>query len=536
MSARLRSVPFSPVDAAWLHMETPTNTAMITGIFTLQDPLDFTKLKQTVAERYLIYDRFRMRVKERRLGIGIPRWELDPHFSIDSHVHRIALPAPGGQEQLHDLVGDLMSTPLDFARPLWQIHLVENYGDGCAVITRLHHCIGDGLALVQFMLSVMDSDDRSSSAPPRARARPSGIMALAPVLQRIEKSIDLGEAILGRGLETIAEPGRMLDAAALGISGTRSLGKLVLTPPDKKTLFRGECGVRKRAAWTKPFSLAEVKETGKALGGTINDVLITCLAGALGRYLVGRKEDTRGLDIRAMVPVNLRKPKGEIELGNRFGLVILALPVGIRDPIERLQVLKRRMDDIKSTPEAYVAFGLLAGMGLTPAQIEKLIMRFFASKVSGVMTNVPGPREPLRFCGSRIEEIMFWVPTPGNLSFGTSIISYAGRVTVGVATDQKIAPDPEAIVQDFMLEFAAMRRRARVKPSEPSRPKVKAGQVAVQRLRSNGRERIAVQARVCSGVTRTGAPCHYQALPGSPFCARHARQLQINKPEPIAGE
>ena len=206
-----------------------------------------------------------------------------------------------------------------------------------------------------------------------------------------------------------------------------ALGKLVFTLPDRRTILRGRCGVAKRAVWTAPVPVVEVKAIGNGLGCTVNDVLLAAVSGALGRYLEGRGQPTDGLDIRTMVPVNLRRPEEANELGNRFGLVIVSLPVGVRDPLERMAVLKQRMDTIKNTPEAVVAFGLLNTMGLTPIQVEKLIMDFFAAKVSAVMTNVPGPREPLYLAGSRIQDMMFWVPSPGSLSLGISILSYAGQ-------------------------------------------------------------------------------------------------------------
>ncbi len=511
---------FSPVDAAWLHMESPTNSAMITSVFMFDQPISWQTFKETVQSRMLQYDRFKMRIKEPRLGLGLPKWEYDPHFSLEAHVHRIALPSPGGQEELHELVGDLMSTQLDFTKPLWQTHLVENYGSGCAVVTRLHHCIAEGLALVQVLLSMTEQESTALVKQPKAKRSSRGLVR---AVETVSRTMDTAESLLYEGMETVADPSRVVDVAKLGVSGTQALGKLVLTFPDSKTLFKGQCGVPKRAAWTQQIDLKEVKTLSKALDSTINDVLITCLAGGLQRYLESRNQPTQGLNIRAMVPVNLRKPNEVDKLGNKFGLVILSLPVGITDPVKRLQVLKMRMDAIKNTPEAVVAFGLLGGMGISPIAIEKLLLRFFAAKVSGVMTNVPGPRETLYYCGAPIRNMMFWVPTPGNLSLGTAIISYNGQVTVGVATDAGLAPDPESIVAGFMDEFKAMHRiiqpaRPEAKARQALPPKTEMAEAVEVENSGNGHEPA-----LCQAVTKSGKPCRNHALPGMTTCARHAR-------------
>ena len=187
----------------------------------------------------------------------------------------------------------------------------------------------------------------------------------------------------------------MTQAASLGALSVNAASKLLLTSPDQKTIAYGPCGVEKRAAWSSAIPLSDVIRVGRALRGTVNDVLLATATGALRRYMEQRGQDTTGINIRAMVPVSIRASKDLNKLGNQFGLVILSLPVGVRDPVQRLQVLKRRMDDIKDTPEALVAFSILSLMGLTPKQIEKIIVNIFAIKTSAVMTNVPGPRRPI---------------------------------------------------------------------------------------------------------------------------------------------
>ena len=187
----------------------------------------------------------------------------------------------------------------------------------------------------------------------------------------------------------------------------------------------------------------------------MNDVLVATVAGALRRYLVLGGADVKDLELRAMVPVNVRRP-GDLELGNRFGLVVLGLPVGIADPLSRLAAVKRRMDRLKATPEALVTMGILRAMGHAPRKVEGLGVSFFATKASMVLTNVPGPRAPLAIAGSRITRLMFWVPQSGRMGLGISIFSYAGEVTLGVMADAGIVPDPQALVGELHVELASL--------------------------------------------------------------------------------
>lgn len=460
---------FSLVDAAWLHMDEPTSMAVIVGVIMFEDPLDFGTLRRLIQERLLRVRRFRQRVREPLFGVGIPEWETDPYFDLDAHLHHIALPPPHDQSALHRLVGDLMSTPLDFTKPLWQFHLVEEYEEGCALVCRLHHSMADGLALVQVLLSLADDAAplQQALAPSENDAHKKG-----GVFGQAKKMMRLGTKYAGQAVEIASDGTKLRDTARLGASGTLALGKLLLIGPDEPSLFKGKVGVIKRAAWSEPLPFADVKFVSKALGATINDVLISAVTGALGRYLESREQDTEGMNLRAMIPVNLRAP-GNLDLddmGNRFGLVFLDLPVGIQEPIKRTAVLKKRMDAIKRTPEAVVAFGILGAIGATPTVVEKTINRLFGMKATAVMTNVPGPREPIYMMGNRMRGIMFWVPTPANLGLGVSIISYAGEVVVGVGTDARLVPDPDAIVQEFVEEFRALERIAHAK-SRPIKKK-----------------------------------------------------------------
>jgi diacylglycerol O-acyltransferase / wax synthase len=363
---------------------------------------------------------------------------------------------------LQELVSDLMSTPLDYSKPLWQFHIVEDPAGGSALIARLHHAIADGIALVQVLLSLTDDaplgdEETPDPAPPNGKPGGRPLEALlAPVSAAVDAAIRGG-------------PDTLVEAAQVGGRGLVALNKLLFMEPDPPSLFKGPLGVEKRAAWSQPIALEDIKAVGRMARGTVNDVLINAVAGALRRYLLTRGAEADGLNLRAVVPVNLRPLDQPItELGNKFGVVFLALPVGIADPFDRLLELKRRMEAIKHSPEAVVAFGILNLIGASPPPLADVAVDMFGSKATAVMTNVPGPRQPIYLAGARIDKTMFWVPQSGHLGLGVSIFSYAGAVLVGVATDAGLVPDPQAIVAAFEAELEALVNLARLVEGRPN--------------------------------------------------------------------
>ncbi|MCA9980560.1 MAG: wax ester/triacylglycerol synthase family O-acyltransferase, partial [Anaerolineales bacterium] len=383
-----------------------------------------------------------------------------------------ALPAPGDKAMLQEFVSNWMSTPLDFSKPPWHM-LVVDTAEGSILFSRLHHCIGDGIALVQVMLSMTDFEPNPDPAVWQALApKPKEKKPPQSALTRITKPVTavwgasrrVAGTVVSESMETLNNPLHLIDqsktAASYAAKGTniaakatKATGKLLLIPPDPKTPLKGKLGVTKRAAWSEPMPLGDVKKIGQYMGGKINDVLLSAMAGALRRYLIDQGVDTQGMNFRATVPVNLRPADQVGQLGNDFGLVFLSLPIGIADPFERLNELRRRMDAIKDSPEAVIALGVLSMLGMTPTQIADQVVNIFGMKSTLVATNVPGPRIPLYFAGEKITKIVFWVPQSGKLGLGISIFSYNNEVMVGVAGDAGLIPDPEAILRSFQAEY-----------------------------------------------------------------------------------
>src|SRR5262245_50257059 len=445
----------SNVDTAWLRMEDPTNLMMVTGVLVFDQPLSFERLRATIEQRLLSFDRFRQRVIT---TAGVARWQDDSHFTLGAHLHRIALPAPRDQAALQDRVSTLMSTPLDLTKSPWQFHLIEEYGAGCVLLARLHHCMADGIALVRVLLSLTDESAEPPAPSSKTETAGNDRSPYTSPIAAANATVRAAEKLIDQGIEALLEPSRLAEAAQLGASSALALSRLLLMSPDPHTAFKGALGVSKRAAWSAPIALEDVKAIGRAVGATVNDILLAAVTGALRRYLLARGETVDGLNLRAAVPVNLRSPKEPATLGNRFGLIFLALPVGADDPLDRLFDLKQRMEALKGSPEALVAYGVLSAMGLMTNQLQDVAVSLFGAKATAVMTNVPGPRETIYLAGAPIREIMFWVPQSGRLGLGVSILSYAGQVRLGVATDIGLVPDPEAIVGAFHDEFELLGR------------------------------------------------------------------------------
>lgn len=454
----------SNVDTAWLQMDRPTNLMMIAAYMAFDGPLDLDRLVTTVERRLLTFDRFRRRVVPPRTPFGNYTWELDPNFDIRAHIHHIALPAPGDKFAMQNFMSDIISTPLDRSRPLWQFHVVEGYNGGWALAGRLHHAIADGIALMRVLLSLTDqtadapltsteSDEQQRSGKRRGLVR----TVTSPVTSLVRTSYNVTDAVLSQGMNLLRNPGRAIDLAKVTGDSAATLAKMTLRSPDPETIFKGDLGIRKSALWTDPLPLADVKAIGRVLDGTVNDVLMTVVAGALRRYLIDHNQEVNGVNFRAFVPVNLRPFDAPLELGNRFGLVFPTLPVGTADIHDRFIATRRQMTEIKNSPEAVVAYGVLNALGMTPLDIEKIFLDFFATKSTLVLTNVPGPQIPLYLAGNQMREIMAWVPQSGGLGIGVSILSYNGGVRVGVTTDTGLVPDTEQIITNIYIEFETLR-------------------------------------------------------------------------------
>jgi WS/DGAT/MGAT family acyltransferase len=466
----------SAVDTAWLRMDRPSNLMMIVGIDVFERPVDAKRLRAVVESRLLAFERFRQRVEFDTAGGAW--WVDDDRFDLDRHLVSHALGGAGDDAALQRFVAELASTPLDPERPLWQFHLVRGYRGTDALVARIHHCIADGIALVRVLLSLTDPDGARARSPRAAAAAPghehedARLVSnpwrpfLDPITHGAVRAIEVTGAAVVESVKLAHDPDRLLGAAQSAPRIAADAARIALMTADTPTSLKGRTGVAKAVAWNEPLPLADVKLVCRALGASVNDVLLSCVAGALRGYLRGRGEATEGCEIRALVPVNLRPADAPLQLGNQFGLVPLELPVGFANPIARLLEVRRRMDALKDGYQGLLSYGLLAALGSAPRAVQTPILDYLAHKATAVMTNVPGPREPLRLAGRRLSRMMCWVPQSSDIGLGVSILSYAGAVQFGVIADRRLCPDPRALIDAFAPEFERLLLLAAMLPAE----------------------------------------------------------------------
>lgn len=464
----------TPVDAAWFHMDGSANLAVVTSVAITRTPLDFGKVKALYQVRLQQYPRFRQRVVEHGLPIPSPHWEDMPNFDIGQHLHHVALPEPRDRKALARMLGDIVSMPLDRLQPLWQVHVIDGVDGGSALVTRFHHCIGDGTAMTALSMRLYD-------LVPDAPLEPAGEAAahsqegeaegwFASSFHALGEAARTVASTAGAALDLARHPGPALGKAALVAGGAGMLLMELLKRPDPRSPFKGEFGLAKRVAWSEPVALADVKAIGALADAKVNDVLVAGMTGALRAYLEGRGVDVDRATLRAMVPVDLRPPERALDLGNDFGLVLLELPVGDRTPMARLKSTKAHMDALKHSPEPLAMRLLFDIFGRTPKVVSDIPSSMLSSKASLVMTNVAGAPRTLYVAGVPIERLMFWVPHPGeHLGMGVSILSYRGEVTLAVVADAHLVPDPETITEGFSREFATMLSAASKKSAASKR-------------------------------------------------------------------
>ena len=417
--------PMAGADGFWLQ-DSPANLMVINSVMVL-DRIDLETFRRLFLERVVAaggrqrFPRFTRRVV--RAG-GRYYWEEDPDFEISRHI------VPGPQEvrtpdQLRDYVSQQAEIPLPEDRSRWQVQVIEGFEDDSTVIvSRVHHCMGDGLALVPVLFTMMDEQERMEGLP--------------------------GDRVAKR------KPNRFALAAKLPFAGPAVLAQKMVWKADRSPVHGPDLGGRKRVAWTRKFDLTHVKELKNSFQATVNDVLMAGVAGAFRRYL----DHSAGLGVervRASMPVSIRAHGEPPEMNNRFAAVLLELPAGLADVRARIAETKRRMDALKRSVEPLVTYGLMRVMvKALPDGLSKRLADFLANKCTCVVTNVPGPQEDLYIGGSRMRNMIFWVPQRAKIGIGISIFSFSGHVQLGIISDTALLPDPQLFAEAFEQELEHM--------------------------------------------------------------------------------
>ena len=458
----------SAVDTAWLRMDGPGSTMMIVSVMATATPVRTVDLRRVLETRLLCFPRFRKRIETDPLGAS---WIEDDDFDLDAHFVVTTLPGKGGPRELQALAAGLASQPFDPARPLWQLHFIEHYRTGSAWVLRLHHCYADGIAMVRVLLSLTEQDAGpglagaqsagSRTGPGRQhKGAPDPLRLLDWVTQLAQPAGDIVESALAEGARLLETGVHRLFhpevAAAVALQASGMIGefaRVVALPDDPASPLRAPLSGEKRVSWSEPLDLQEVKAVSRALGCTVNDVLMATVAGALGAYLRAEGFDTRGVTLRASVPVNLRAAEEAMTLGNKFGLLFVELPVGVANPLQRAYTVHDTMRELKGSQQPSLTLTVLGLLGMLPNVMQGPAIELFSRKGSLVASNVPGPQAPLYLCGQRIAEMYFWVPQSGSIGVGVSILSYAGKVFFGLIADRACIPEPSRVVERMAAEF-----------------------------------------------------------------------------------
>jgi WS/DGAT/MGAT family acyltransferase len=405
-----------------------------------------SEIVQMVASKLHLVPRYRQVVRFVPFELERPVWVDDQHFNIGYHVRHTALPSPGGEDQLRNLVGRVMAQQLDRSKPLWEMWIVEGLEDGrWALLSKTHHCMVDGVSATDLLTVVMDDSADAPRAVPVAwqpEPMPTGAELLTSALR--ERLFSPSEIV--RGMRSASRaPARILDGARALLSGSGSLAR-VATPLEVG--LNGPIGPHRRWDWART-TLDEVKQVRRAFGGTVNDVVLAVISKGFRELLLSRGRSVEGEVVRTLVPVSVRREEERGTYNNRVSAMFAELPVGIDDPVKRLESVRAQMEDLKEKKQAVAAEVLTSLSGFAPAVLLALGGRVFARinqrNVQTVTTNVPGPQQPMYAAGRRMLQAMPYVPLAGSVQIGIAIFSYAGQLTFGVTGDYDAAPDIDVL-------------------------------------------------------------------------------------------
>jgi diacylglycerol O-acyltransferase len=437
------------LDSSFLHLEDGGAHMHVAAVMTFDGPPPaYDDLVDAIESRLHLVPRYRQRLAFVPLGQGRPRWVDDPHFNPNYHIRHAALPAPGGDDELKRLAARIFGQRMDRSKPLWEILLVEGLADDrFALLSKTHHALVDGVSGVDIVSVLFDtSADPTPAAQPSSpwlpRPVPTSTELLAEAL--LERSTVPAEAV--RGLRALTRAPRQVAARrAEGVAGLGSMARAGLSPAPRSPL-NVPIGPHRRYTWVDT-DLARFKAIKSALGGTVNDVVLTAVALALGRWMRGRGESTDGLELRAMVPVSVRAETEAGALGNRVATMWAPLPVGVRDPADAFAQVHEAMKGLKESGQAVGAETLTQLADFAPPTIMSQAARLQARQrfFNLVVTNVPGPQVELFLLGRRLRGLYPVVPLAQKQALGIAIMSYNGRLGFGLLADFDALPDLEEI-------------------------------------------------------------------------------------------
>jgi len=485
----------SPLDATFLHVE-DEHSHMHIGSVAIFDgpPPHHEEALRWIGGKLPLVPRYRQKVRFVPLDLGRPVWVDDPHFHIEYHVRQTALPRPGGPEQLRNLVGRIMSQRLDRDRPLWQVWIVEGLEDDrWALVSQVHHCMVDGVSGTDLLAVILDREPAPSEPMPdhwKPQPEPTGMRLLGDAA--VDYLVTPFEQF--RGLRTVVRaPRENFERLGDVIRGARSWWGITNT--SGLASLNGPIGPHRRYDWARG-SLADVKAIRAALGGTVNDVVLTAITRGFRDLLISRGGEVEGCTVRTMVPVSVRSAGERGTYNNRVSAMFAELPVGVEDPVERLGLIRAQMEGLKESKQAVAGEVLTSLSGFAPPLLLALGMRaavrFPQSNLHTVTTNVPGPQFPLYALGRRMVEAYPYVPIANRVRIGVAIFSYLGTLNFGVTGDYDTAPDIDVLTRGIEAGIRELLARAAQVESnghhvEPARAAARRTATAAKRTRTRTR-------------------------------------------------
>ena len=462
------------LDASFLHLEDGSSHMHVAAVMLFDgDPPAYDDVLRAIDRRLHLVPRYRQRLAFVPLGQGRPRWVDDPHFNLRYHVRVTALPPPGGEHQLRALAGRVFSQPLDRDKPLWELWLVEGVEGGrFALLSKTHHALVDGISGVDIASVLFDTQPEPAAPPdPGKRWLPRPLPSRAQLLAEalVERATAPAEMVRGaRAL--VRTPRRLATGLRDALVGVGAMAWAGITPAPA-TPYNCRIGPHRRFTWVRA-QLADVKAIKNSLGGTVNDVMLAAVAGALGRHLRRRGVDTSELELRAMVPVSVRSEDQRGALGNRVAAMMAPLDVSCQDPVRCLRRISGAIQQVKDSGQAVGAQVLTDLAGFAPptimSQAARLVptQRFF----NLVVTNVPGPQFPLYLLGREMQDLFPMVPLAQGQALGVAIMSYNGRINFGLVGDYDALHDVDDLEQDFAEALADLAAAAGVELGRRAEP------------------------------------------------------------------
>jgi diacylglycerol O-acyltransferase len=461
------------LDASFLHLEDASSHMHVASVMLFEGPPPpYDELLAAIERRLSLVPRYRQRVAFVPLGQGRPKWADDPHLNLHYHVRYTGLPSPGSEQQLRDLAGRVFAQPLDRDKPLWELWLADELeGDRFAVLSKTHHALVDGISGVDILSVLFDTSPEpvapTDPGPPwLPRPLPSGVQLLGEAL--LERATIPAE--LTRSARAVLRgPRRVLGGVRDAAVGVGAMAWAGLNPAPSSPYNRS-IGPHRRYTWVR-VRLGDVKAIKNALGGTVNDVVLATVAGALGSHLRRRGVKTDGLELKAMVPVSVRSDVERGALGNRVAAMMAPLPVWCHDPVARLDIVREELKDLKAGGQAVGAQVLTELAGFAPPTIMGQAARLSSRQrfFNLVVTNVPGPQFPLYLLGRRMLESFPMVPLAKNQGLGVALLSYDGSINFGLVGDYDLLWDLEDFADDIRgsLEDLAAGAGVELSPDEP---------------------------------------------------------------------